>query len=83
MAHLSFPQDESERSVWLSRYAVFGISSGMQPAQAEGARTAISNRVPVLSAEQDEAVLRDAGFSDVSLLYVGLAFRGWVAYLPT
>jgi len=24
--------------------------------------------------------LRDVGFSGVSLFYVGLAFRGWVAY---
>lgn len=37
--HLSFPQGETERALWLS-----------------------------------------PGFSDVSLFYVGFAFRGWLAY---
>jgi tRNA (cmo5U34)-methyltransferase len=25
-------------------------------------------------------ILREVGFSDVSLFYAGFAFRGWVAY---
>ena len=36
--------------------------------------------LPVLSPEQDEALLRDAGFADVALFYAGFTFRGWVAY---
>jgi tRNA (cmo5U34)-methyltransferase len=33
-----------------------------------------------LSPEQDQAVLREAGFSDVSLFYAAFTWRGWVAY---
>ena len=46
----------------------------------ENARAAISARLTILSPEDDEQLLRDAGFSGVSLFYAGFAFRGWVAY---
>lgn len=41
---------------------------------------AIGERLPLLSPEQDEAILRDAGFADVTLFYAGFTFRGWVGY---
>jgi tRNA (cmo5U34)-methyltransferase len=80
VAHLSIPQGEAERELWLSRYVSFAISSGVDPASAANARTAIAAQLPILSPEQDEAILREAGFSDVSLFYAGFTFRGWVAY---
>jgi len=40
----------------------------------------IGKRLPILSPEQDEELLRAAGFGGVSLFYAGFAFRGWVAY---
>lgn len=76
-AHLSFPQEEPERSQWIARHVAFG---GADPAHAESARQAIGARLSILSPEQDEALLRVAGFSDVGLFYAGLSFRGWVAY---
>jgi tRNA (cmo5U34)-methyltransferase len=78
VAHFSFPQ--SERDLWLSRYADFAMSSGVEPSQAANARSAIGDRLPILSPEDDERLLRDAGFGGVSLFYAGFAFRGWVAY---
>jgi tRNA (cmo5U34)-methyltransferase len=36
--------------------------------------------VSILSPEQDEAVLREAGFSDVTLFYAAFTWRGWVGY---
>lgn len=80
VAHMSFPQGEGERALWLSRYAAFAVSSGLEPAKAEGAARAVDSRLHILTPEQDEALLREAGFSRVSLFYAGLAFRGWVAY---
>lgn len=80
VAHHSIPQSEAERALWLSRYASFAISSGVDPVSAENARTAIAAQLPLLSPEQDEAILRDGGFTDVSLFYTGFTFRGWVAY---
>lgn len=82
VAHFSFPQGEAERALWLSRYVSFAVSSGVDSASAANARSAIAAQLPILSPEQDEAILRDAGFTDVSLFYTGFTFRGWVAYAP-
>jgi tRNA (cmo5U34)-methyltransferase len=80
VAHHSFPQDGREKAKWLARYAAFAVASGVQMANAESAIAAISERLPALSPEQDEALLRDAGFNDVALFYAGFTFRGWVAH---
>jgi tRNA (cmo5U34)-methyltransferase len=80
VAHFSVPQGAGDRDLWLARYAAFAIASGVEPAQAENARFMIAERLPILSPEEDERLLRDAGFSGVSLFYVGMAFRGWIAY---
>jgi tRNA (cmo5U34)-methyltransferase len=76
MAHYSFPLAQAER--WLSRSAAFAISSGIDPARASASAASIMERLPVLSPEEDEALLREAGFDDVGLFYAGFAFRGWV-----
>lgn len=80
VAHHSFPQEAAERERWLLRYAAFATASGIERAKADSARATIGARLPVLSPEQDEAMLREAGFADVSLFYAGFTFRGWVAY---
>jgi tRNA (cmo5U34)-methyltransferase len=77
VAHISFPQTEPERSMWIARHVAY---SGTDPANAESARHAISTQLSILAPEEEEAMLRDAGFSNVSLFYAGLSFKGWVAY---
>ncbi|HKV00120.1 MAG TPA: class I SAM-dependent methyltransferase [Vineibacter sp.] len=79
-AHASFPQGEGERALWLQRYAAYAIAAGVDPEQAHGARAAVAAHLHALDPAQDEAVLRDAGFSDVSLFYAAFTWRGWVAY---
>lgn len=78
-AHSSFPQDET-RGRWLDRYAAFAIASGADPEQAHGARNAVDTGLNMLSPEADEAVLRAAGFSDVTPFYAAFTWRGWVGY---
>jgi tRNA (cmo5U34)-methyltransferase len=80
VAHASFPQRDGERARWLSRYAAFAAASGVEPAKAKSASAAIDKHLTILTPEQDETILREAGFSDISLFYVGFTFRGWVAY---
>lgn len=80
VAHFSIADKEGDRSLWLSRYASFAIASGIEPEKAEMAKTGIGEKLPILTPEQDESILREAGFSHVSLFYVGFSFRGWVAY---
>ncbi|WP_031496951.1 class I SAM-dependent methyltransferase [Bryobacter aggregatus] len=80
VAHHSFPQEDGENAKWLARYAAFAVASGVAAANAERAISAIKERLPVLSPEQDEALLWEAGFASVALFYAGFTFRGWVAY---
>ena len=80
VAHHSFPPQPPERDVWLARYAAYAVGSGLPADQMAKAVSAISDRLPVLSPQDDEALLREAGFDDVSLFYAALTFRGWVAY---
>ena len=82
VAHHSFPQTENEKAIWLDRYAGFAAASGVPHENARIAAEAIATRLPVLSPEQDEALLRDAGFSGFSMFYAGFTFRGWVALNP-
>jgi tRNA (cmo5U34)-methyltransferase len=80
VAHFSIPQGDGERARWLSRYAAFVVASGGEPEKAEHARATIEAKLHILSPAEDEAVLRDAGFTDVALFFAGFTFRGWVAY---
>jgi len=80
LAHISFPQAEPERSLWIARHVAFGAPEGTDPAQLEVSRQAIATRLSILAPEEEEAMLREAGFSNVSLFYAGLSFKGWVSY---
>lgn len=79
VAHHSLPADADERTRWLARNAAFATACGVPAAQAERSIAAIRERLPLLSPEQDAALLASAGFSDVELFYAGLSFKGWVA----
>ena len=82
VAHHSFPQGEGQKIRWLNRYAAFAVAAGIPAADASNAITAISSRLPLLSPEQDVALLQEAGFGNVELFYAGFTFKGWVAYNP-
>jgi tRNA (cmo5U34)-methyltransferase len=87
VAHLSVAVGEcadgegvaGERELWLSRYAAFQVASGAPPEHAAKARDKVAAELAVLTPQEDEAVLREAGFRDVRMFYMGFAFRGWVA----
>ncbi|ENY83187.1 class I SAM-dependent methyltransferase [Sphingopyxis sp. MC1] len=68
-AHGSFPQGAGERDRWLDRYAAFAIASGGDPDQVAKARAAVASHVAMLTPQQDEDVLRAAGFTGVEQFY--------------
>lgn len=80
LAHMSFPQDETSRDIWMRRHAAFAVSYGIDPAHAENGRQAMLERLHLAAPEAEEAMLAEAGFKDVSLFFAGFDFRGWVAY---
>ena len=71
---------QSERDVWMSRFAAFRTASGIAPQLAAEVREKVQKELPILTPAQDEALLREAGFSNVQLFYVGFTFRGWMGY---
>ena len=79
-AHGSFPQAQEERGLWLSRYAAFAIDSGVDAELANKGRAAVEASLHMFSPEQDEAIIREAGFTDVSLFFAAFTWRGWIAY---
>jgi len=82
-AHGSFPQrNAEERALWLSRYAAFAVTSGGDPEMVVKARAAIEAGVSMLAPDEDEAIFRAAGFSELSLFYAAFNWRGWVARAP-
>ena len=79
MAHHSVAQDPEARALWARRFAAFGALPGAPPLDADPARRTLFDLLPVLAPEAEEALLREAGFRDVTLFYAAFSFRGWVA----
>jgi tRNA (cmo5U34)-methyltransferase len=42
------------------------------------AASMIGSRLPPLGPDEEEAMLKQAGFTHAAVFYVGMAFRGWV-----
>lgn len=80
VVHLSFPQSPAERAAWLGRYAAFIASSGVDLTKARAGAAAVGERLSIVSPQDDERMLMEAGFTGVQLFYAGLAFRGWVGH---
>lgn len=80
LAHISFAQTEPERSQWIARHIGFAAAGPADPAQVDRFRAAIGPTLTILPPDEEEAMLREAGFSGVELFYAGFSFRGWVGY---
>lgn len=78
IAHHSIPQ--ADREIWLDRYAAFSAASGNPADRARDGARKIGRELPLLTPEEDEALLREAGFERIGLFYAGFTFRGWVAF---
>lgn len=80
VAHMSVAEDEIERALWLARDEAYAVASGAPPEEARQRRALIERVLPVLAPEQDEALLREEGFKEVSMFYAAGVFRGWIGY---
>lgn len=76
VAHHSVEQGEAD--IWLPRFADFAANNGVHgPGLANGAR-ASGAALPILTPQQDSAILAKAGFSPQEF-YRAFTFRGWLA----
>lgn len=79
MAHHSIVTDAKSRADWTRRFAAYGSTEASPPA-TDPARASIFDQLPILAPDQEEALLQEAGFADVTPFYAAFSFRGWVAY---
>lgn len=64
----------------LARYANFALRSGVDANTVASAKAAIGALESMAPDWRNEELLLDAGFRDAEVFYVGMAWRGWVAY---
>ena len=76
VAHHSVPSGRAEH--WLSRSVAFAVRTSVDGGKAMASAVRMA-RLPLLSVAEEEALLDEAGFSDVELFYAAFSFRGWVA----
>lgn len=77
VAHHSVAKESAKR--WLARSMAFADRSGVDWEKAKASAAGMVGRLPLLCPAEDEALLSEAGFSDVELFYAAFSFRGWVA----
>lgn len=77
MAHYSAPNQD--RLTWLARSAAFATQTpiGARATAASAAR--LASTLAILSPDEEETLLSEAGFEQIGLFFAALAFRGWVA----
>lgn len=81
VVHLSIAQgDDAERKMWIERHIAYLVASGIKSPDLERARAAVESEVPVMTPEQDRAILQQAGFTAVTEFFLAFSFRGWVCY---
>lgn len=78
VAHHTVPNGDDAR-VWLTRSAIFAGGPGADFATARMSAARMAGHLPLLAADEEMALQREAGFSDVALFYAGFSFGGWVS----
>ena len=63
----------------LNRYASYARASGVDPHVVDQARAALEANPGLVASERNEALIEEAGFRDLEVFYVGMAWRGWLA----
>lgn len=78
VAHHSVPNGD-DATKWLELSAVFAGGPGADFAKARISAVKMAEHLQLLSADEEAALQREAGFSDMALFYAGFSFRGWVS----
>lgn len=71
--------EEGATEDWLARSIAFATGAETT-AEAISSASNMARHLTLLSPQEEEGLLREAGFTAPALFYAGLSFRGWVAY---
>lgn len=75
-----FDRNTPDYSRRLDRYAAYALRSGVDDEVVARARAGIAALNSVATAQRNEELLAEAGFVGTELFYLGMAWRGWLAY---
>lgn len=64
----------------IERFTRFAVEGGLEPSRMEEMKAMIRCNLHPISAEREEALLTEAGFTGIDLFFAGLSWRGWIAY---
>ncbi|CAB4962471.1 unannotated protein [freshwater metagenome] len=77
--HHSVPGGDARRT-WLERSVRFATGPGAPAEQVARSAATMDERLALCTPEEDERLLRDAGFTRVAQYFGALTFRGWIAH---
>lgn len=77
--HHSVPAGDARRT-WLERSVRFATGPGAPAEQVARSAGTMAERLALCAPEEDERLLRDAGFSRIAQYFGALTFRGWIAH---
>jgi tRNA (cmo5U34)-methyltransferase len=75
-----FDRDTADFDTRLERYAAYARRSGVNDDVVTGAKANLRTATSGVPAWRNEQLLDEAGFKHVESFYVGMAWRGWIAY---
>ncbi|MFJ6023730.1 class I SAM-dependent methyltransferase [Brevundimonas sp. NPDC092305] len=64
----------------MDRYVAYAAANGVDPETLKTARASHRGNPGLVTAERDEALLAEAGFTDIESFYHAMNWYGWVAY---
>jgi tRNA (cmo5U34)-methyltransferase len=64
----------------IDRYIAYATASGVDPETLKNAHASHRGNTAMATAARDEALLAEAGFSDIETFYYAMNWHGWVAY---
>lgn len=64
----------------IERYVAYATLSGVDPNTLRNAKASHRGNASMATAERDEALLAEAGFSGIEAFYFAMNWHGWVAY---
>jgi tRNA (cmo5U34)-methyltransferase len=79
LAHLCFDKAAADFDARRDRYAAFALESGADPVDVAETRERLKAVITAVPAARDEALLAEAGFTDIDLFWAGHSWRGWIA----
>lgn len=68
-----------DSETWFDRQNAFALANGLDPDYAREQRQRFTTGLKSVSPERDQALMAEAGFRDISLIFAALSWRGWIA----